>query len=174
MAKSNYNSLSLLTDDKEFGELERQMQERRRQIAVQCSHVHPKNGKPALHFLNTKYDAECTICKKRFNVDTVPTGDLTAATKTVIDAIEQMRFMSNRESDMDLIVHLGNLGFNLTEIAPTYDQIVLQYSQGGNKKRRKKNRNGGNQNQYGSFGDASSLSFIGGGNRGGGNKKKSW
>lgn len=176
MAKNNYNSLSLLADDKEFVALERQMQERRRQIAVQCSHVHPNNGKPAIKMLNNKYDSECTICGKRFNMDTVPSADLLSATKTVVDAIEQMRFMSNRDSDMDLIVHLGNLGFNITEVAPTYDQLVQQYSQGGNKKRRKGKKNNNNQSQYGSFGSASSLSFIGGGGRSGGNgnKKKSW
>ena len=130
-----------------------ELRRERKKIIIQCSH-HNSKGKLKLEQLeNGKW--QCKYCHETFHMAPINQQELREAYQVLHDAIQQMRAFSDPEKDERLIVHLGEIDFNLGEILPTYDKIINFYSAKKGKKDKYKEEEIG-------FSGMGSLSFLDG------------
>lgn len=129
-----------------------ELRRERKKVIIQCSHQNSK-GKLKL-FKRDDGKFECKYCHEAFHMNPVDRRDLKAAIDTLHDAIQQMRSFSDAEKDEKLIIQLGEIDFNLSEIMPAYDRIVNFFGKGKNKEKYKEQDLG--------FSGMGSISFLDG------------
>lgn len=139
-------------------EMRRQVEQEAKKIKVQCSHQNEK-GKLKIFPVSDNDDFECKYCGTRFNMKQLSRAELATATKTVTDALEQIRCYSDVHADAKRITHIGELIYNLQESVEHYDRVVDVYGRGKGKGKKKKNRDRDDQ-ELGSYGMG--LSFMSG------------
>lgn len=139
------------------------MEKESKRLVVECSHQN-ENGKLKLYPVSDHGDYECKYCHTRFNMNKINFNDLKSSIEVVHNAIQQIRCYSDSDSEKDaqLIRVLGELDFNVHEVAELYDRIVRVYGKGNGKK---KHHNRDSNDGFGGFGSAASISFIGGNKR---------
>ncbi len=138
---------------------EQKIRLKQRRIAAQCTHQ--DGDKLDLVELNNKGDFECQICGVQFNINPISKEDLHQAYTTLHNAIQQIRSIGNATKNMNTIIELGEIDFNLRQIEDLYGRFVRDLSR--NKRGRKDKRN--QHNNYGSYGHGN-ISFIGKNRRG--------
>ena len=154
MGKNKNNDFTPLGD---LLEEKKKLEKKMSQIRIPCSHT-KKSGKVTFDFIKGN-SVRCKTCGCVFDFTAIDSDELASAIKTVHDAINQVKAMSNDPSEEKKIIRrLGELDYNLNELASLYDITVNRYSKGGKKKKKK------NEDSFGSFG-ANNLEFIGGGKK---------
>ena len=105
------------------------------ELKIPCSHTNEK-GKLKVNFQDNNL-VKCKKCGTVFSFEPISQKDLKHAIRTVHNAINQCKALSNDpKAEAGLIKTLGRLDFNLTELEQLYERI----SNNGDKKKKKKNK----------------------------------
>lgn len=137
-------------------EEQKKLQKKIAKIRIPCSHTTAK-GKLKVDFINGAY-CECKNCGTKFDFEQIELKDLEDAILTVHNAINQIKaFTNNPDDDRRIIITLGDLDYNLSEIKELYKRTTKEFGKG---KKNKKSYD----DSFGSYG-ASSINFVGSGKK---------
>ena len=147
---SNFESMRDLIEE------EKKIKRKKIKLQIPCSHTNDK-GKIKVEFISGTV-ARCTKCGCTFDFNRINPNDLDDAVRTVHNAINQIKALSNDpEKEASLIRELGTIDFNLNEMCDLYKRTINEQGKGGKKKNKHKN----NDYSFGSYG-ANNINFIDG------------
>ena len=133
-------------------EEQRILEKKLRKLKIPCSHTNNK-GKLKVDFINGTL-AECKKCGAKFDFGQIELKDLDKAIMVVHNAVNQIKAFSNDpESERGIIIQLGEIDYNLSELRELYKRAVNSYSKNNNKKKNK------SDDGFGSYG-ISNIGFA--------------
>lgn len=126
--------------------LERELQQEKMRIAVKCNH-RKKNGELNVESTDRKHVLRCRHCGTKFSIKPFTEQELRDHTFALNSAIQQIRSLSNKDTDKALIRELGELAENTKAIGRLYGQTVERVG-----KKKGKGKGGKKKNSAGQFG----------------------
>ena len=144
-------------DKKSLLEEQRELEKKIAKMKIPCSHTSNK-GKVKVDF-EANGLGKCKICGTKFRFDIIDLNDLDKAIMIVHNAINQVKvFSDDPNRERKVIIKLGELDYNLSELRELYKRASKDLGNG------KKKKNKSHDDQFGSYGTGN-IGFVGGGKK---------